>query len=64
MTNSDEGTIVEITLNSAGLASINASAGGDWAVGGTLNNIPEPTTLPLLGLGLVVCKMRRSRRES
>jgi hypothetical protein len=57
-------TTLYFALNSAGLAAINADiAGGQFAVGGSVNSVPEPSNwaLMLAGLaGLGVVGYRRS----
>lgn len=59
------GTIVAISLNAAAIASINAAAGQNWFVGGSLNTaaIPEPATWAMMiaGFGLVGAAARRRR---
>ncbi|MGA9564952.1 MAG: PEP-CTERM sorting domain-containing protein [Candidatus Korobacteraceae bacterium] len=53
VTSADQGTQILITLDAAGLASLNASAGGTWAVGGSIYGAqsPEPGTLLMFGSG-------------
>jgi len=55
VTSADQGTQILVNLNAAGLASLNAAAGGDWAVGGSIYGAqsPEPGTLILLGSGIL-----------
>jgi PEP-CTERM motif len=64
----DDGSYVEIALSAEGVASL-SSAVGSWAVGGALDlseapapePVPEPTTLLLLGSGLIVGRRLRKR---
>jgi hypothetical protein len=35
----DEGTVISITLNAAGIAAANAAAGGDFAIGGAITSL-------------------------
>jgi hypothetical protein len=55
VTAADQGTQILVTLNAAGLASLNAAAGGDWAVGGSIYGAqtptPEPGMLIMFGSG-------------
>jgi hypothetical protein len=45
----DEGTVIEIPFNNAGLAAINAALGGTWAVGGAVTTLAStPPTCELL----------------
>ena len=57
VTAADQGTQILVTLNAAGLASLNAAAGGDWAVGGSIYGAqtptPEPGTLIMFGSGML-----------
>ncbi len=55
VTAADQGTQILITLDAAGLASLNASAGGMWAVGGSIYGAqsPEPGTLMMFGSGVL-----------
>jgi hypothetical protein len=52
----DDGQVVNITLDAAALAAINADAGSQFAVGGAVviggATTPEPSTLLLLGTGV------------
>ena len=65
VTPGDQGTQILVTLNAAGLASVNAAAGGDWAVGGSIYGAqsPEPGTITMLlsGLGAGVGMLRRRK---
>ncbi len=64
----DNGTQVMFGLNAAGLASLNAAEGSQWAVGGTLGtfSVPEPASwaLMLVGFGLVGFGLRRSKTRA
>ena len=57
VTAADQGTQILVTLDAAGLASLNAAAGGDWAVGGSIYGAqtptPEPGTLIMFGSGML-----------
>jgi hypothetical protein len=55
VTSADQGTQILITLDAAGLASLNASAGSMCAVGGSIYGAqsPEPGTLVMFGSGIV-----------
>jgi hypothetical protein len=55
VTSADQGTQILIQLNAAGLASLNASAGNVWDVGGSIYGAqaPEPGTLVMLGSGII-----------
>jgi len=55
VTSGDQGTQILINLDAAGLASLNASAGGLWAVGGSIYGAqsPEPGTLVMFGSGIL-----------
>ncbi len=58
----DNNTQVIVNLDPAALASINAAAGGGWAVGGKLDQpVPEPATITLVitGLGALTQRLRR-----
>ena len=65
VTPADQGTQILVTLNAAGLASLNAAAGGDWAVGGSIYGAqsPEPGTITMLlsGLGAGFGMLRRRK---
>ena len=62
VTAADNGNFVEITLDADAIDAINRSR-GNWAVGGALDlgePVPEPTTLVLLGSGLLAgARLRR-----
>jgi hypothetical protein len=62
----DNGTFVNITLNAAALAAINAAAGGQLAIGGSLGiaAVPEPGTFAPIGLGLLGVAAFRRRRSA
>lgn len=56
MTNVDDGRRIKIALDSIALKDINAAAGKDFAIGGTVNPvspIPEPSSVILLGTGIL-----------
>jgi len=55
MTPDDDGQWVNIQLDAAALNSINAAAGGDWAVGGAVNSAvaPEPSSIVLFATGFL-----------
>lgn len=65
VTSADQGTQIMITLNAAGLASLNASAGNTWDVGGSIYGAqsPEPGTITMLlsGLGAGFGMLRRRK---
>lgn len=46
VTESDEGLFVTVSLNATGLAALQASVGGDFAMGGALTTIPDPPAGP------------------
>lgn len=54
VTAASDGTYVNVTLDAAALAAINAAAGGQLAIGGAVNasTAPEPGTITLLVSGL------------
>ncbi len=56
--------LLEIPLNAAAIADINAAAGGFFSIGGTLSPIPEPATIALSGLSLLALswKIRQKRK--
>jgi hypothetical protein len=56
VTAASDGTFVNITLDAAALAAINAAAGGEFAIGGAVGmgtTTPEPGTLVLLGTAML-----------
>jgi hypothetical protein len=61
----DNGTFVQINLNAAGLASINAASDLNWAVGGDFpsasNPVPEPGTWAMIAAGLGAASLLRRR---
>jgi hypothetical protein len=63
ITNDDEGTTALINLNGAGVASIQESLGGNWAIGGRadVEAVPEPGTLSLAGLAIASLVWARRR---
>lgn len=67
ITSAQNGTIIEIALNSAALASINSGRqGGFWAVGGNIATsvVPEPSTYVLMMAGLAgIAVAARAKRR-
>lgn len=64
-TAADNGTFVDVVLNGTAIASINASAGLNWAVGGdnvSGSPIPEPGTWAMMGAGLAAAVAARLRK--
>jgi hypothetical protein len=67
ITPGEQGTQILISLNAAGLASVNAAAGNEWAVGGSIfgaeTTTPEPGTITMLlsGLGAGFGVLRRRK---
>ena len=63
-TNAQEGTAIQIALNAAALASIQAGLGFDWAIGGTIADssaVPEPATVTLAAAALTALFIARRR---
>ncbi len=65
----DNGTFVNITLNSDALVAINSAEGGPLAIGGAVElgaPVPEPATLLLFGsgCGLLASLMRRRKKSA
>lgn len=69
--NADNGQWVDLALNRDGLADLNERRGTTWGVGGNLDEFgpsadvvaPEPSTVVLLGTGLVLVVLMGSRRR-
>lgn len=70
LTASESGTLLTFTLNSAGVAALNAAISGgasEFALGGTVlgSAVPEPTSwmLTIAGVGLIGGALRRKSRS-
>ena len=64
---SDDNAFVNITLDSAAIAAINASEGSQFAVGGSLvaiNAVPEPSTWAMMILGFAGIGYMAYRRKN
>ena len=49
----DNGALVRVTLNAAGIAAVNAAVGSEFAIGGSLGTftVPEPSTWAMMLVG-------------
>jgi hypothetical protein len=59
----DNGTQINIPLDSAAIAAIEGAEGESFAIGGTLSTVPLPATLPLFATGLGAMGLISWRRK-